>query len=107
MSKQEFQKQVKPTNICCGGCLNGKLTATYDKLVELIGNPNTETDDYKTDAEWTVSFKEEIFAIYNWKNGKNYNQEFGDETEDIIDWNVGGNNKEVAKELIELIESVA
>ena len=106
MNTQEFQKQVKPTNSLCGGCLNGKLTATYDKLVELLGNPDLETDTSKTDAEWTITFKKEIFAIYNWKNGKNYCGEFGDEIEDIIDWNVGGENKEVAKELIELIKSV-
>jgi len=71
------------------GSFKGKISISYNKLVELFGEPDCGDDD-KTDAEWTVMFGDEVFTIYNWKNGKNYCGEFGDEVSTITDWNIGG-----------------
>lgn len=105
MNKVEFQNQVKITNPA-GGCLNGYLIITYAKLVELLGPPNVQTDEYKTDAEWAVSFQGETFAIYNYKTGKNYLGAEGLDVEDITTWHIGGDNKNKAAMLIALFDSV-
>ena len=103
MTKQEFQEQVKPT-IPSGGCLNGHVTVSHAKLVDLLGEPDIDGD--KVDAEWAVSFKGKTFAIYNYKTGKNYLGAEGLKTEDITNWHIGGEDKKIAAELISLIDSV-
>ena len=106
ITKEQFKEQVKASDEFGGGCLNGYLTISYGKLVDLLGEPNCEGDDYKVDAQWSVTFDGEIFAIYNYKNGKNYCGEEGDNVEDIGDWHIGGNNKEKASKLISLFKEV-
>ena len=75
-----------------GTCLQGYIGTTYDTLVKKLGESATKwTDNYKTDAEWFVEFKDGTIAtIYNWKNGKNYLGVSGKAKEDIQEWNVGG-----------------
>ena len=98
----EFKKRVKLSSRV-GGCLNGYLDISYDKLVELLGKPNVENDGYKTDAEWCVSFDDIPFSIYNYKDGKSYNKVDGLNVEDIRNWNIGGRDKAKAKELAEYL----
>jgi len=105
MTVKEFKEQVTLTT-SGGGCLNGRILVSFAKLVRLLGEPNSNNDGYKTDAEWAVSFKGETFAIYNYKDGKNYNGKGGLDIEQLMDWHIGGNDKVVANELIELIKSV-
>ena len=87
-----------------GTCLKGKVSIRYEKLVELFGEPECG-DDYETDAEWVVMFGNEVFTIYNWKNGKNYAGEFGDEVHNIVHWNIGG--KTWAGDFIEYLENIS
>ena len=80
-----------------GTSLQGTITTTYDKLVEIFGKPTyTDADPYeKVNAEWTVEARtlnswaddEEdaesvIFTIYNWKDGRIPTEEY--------DWHIGG-----------------
>ena len=102
---EQFKEQVKLTT-SGGGCLNGEIDISYEKLVTLLGEPNCEGDGYKTDAEWAVSFEKETFAIYNYKTGRNYDPQYGDDVENIRDWHIGGANKEKAARLINLMKSV-
>ena len=81
-----------------GTSLSGYLNASYETLVELLGEPNVKVDGYKTDAEWHVKVKAEgeapTFAtIYNYKDGKNYLGANGLNVEDIKDWHVGSKSK--------------
>ena len=86
--------------------LQGYITASYDRLVELFGEP-TEADGYKVDAEWVVEFPDGTIAkIYNWKNGRNYCGHEGDPVELITDWNVGGYNKQAVRLVEDVLEGV-
>lgn len=79
------------TNEFGAGSLQGYLACSYARIVEIFGEPNTATDEYKTDAEWTIKFPDcTIASIYNYKNGKNYEGDDGLAVEDITEWNVGG-----------------
>ena len=70
--------------------LSGYITATYAKLIEMFGEPTCDGDAYKVDAEWVIQFKNgNIMTIYNYKNGKNYDEEDGLDVEDITDWHIG------------------
>lgn len=77
-----------------GTHFQGKVNISYQKLVELFGEPirfdNYKSDD-KSDAEWVVKYGDDVFTIYNWKDGINYAGEFGKNVEDITNWYIGGN----------------
>lgn len=79
-----------------GTCLQGYINTSYARLVEVFGEPNTEGDGCKVDAEWVGEIDGYVFTIYNYKSGKNYRGESGIPTEEITDWHIGGNTKEVA-----------
>jgi len=106
MTKEEFQIRVRPVNEFAGGSLNAEMDIAYEDLVNLLGEPNAETDGYKVDAEWMVEFDGELFSIYNYKTGKNYNGSEGLDVEDIRDWHIGGKNKVKAAELVKLLQEV-
>lgn len=73
-----------------GSHLIGTITAKYQELVDLFGQPHG-SDGYKSDAEWNVRFEDgTVAAIYNWKDGKNYCGEQGIPTEQITHWHIGG-----------------
>jgi hypothetical protein len=75
-----------------GTCLRGYKHATYAKLVDTFGPPTTG-DDYKTDVEWHLLFRDGTVAtIYNWKNGPAYCGDAGTPIEELTDWNIGGNS---------------
>lgn len=83
-----------------GTCLRGKVSTTYDKLVEKFGEPTYGAEDLadgKVDTEWTLSFRTitdycditETFVVdyitatvYNWKTGGTPYEKY--------DWHVGG-----------------
>ena len=93
-----------------GTCLQGKITTTYDKLVEKLGKPTyTNADpDEKVNAEWTIcaqvldswaedqedtDYKE--VTIYNWKDGYIPTGEY--------EWHIGGYDYDavaIAEEII-------
>ena len=68
--------------------LQGHIKTTYDKLVEIFGEPtHTDADPYeKVNAEWTVMADTDEgfvkFSIYNWKDGRIPTEEY--------DWHIGG-----------------
>jgi hypothetical protein len=94
------------TGITNGTCLQGYFPepTKYTDLVKAFGKPNAEGDFYKTDAEWTGIINGRVFSIYNYKDGKNYNGEAGQETEDITCWHIGGTNKRVVVDLIDYLK---
>ena len=69
--------------------LAGYIEVPYDNIVDLLGEPNSQGDDYKTDAEWEIEMNGKVMTIYNYKSGKNYCGSEGLETEDITEWHIG------------------
>ena len=79
-----------------GTSLIGYIKIDYDILFMMFGVP-TAGDEYKSDAEWEIELKDgkkksQVFTIYNWKDGVNYNGEDGFPVEIITDWHIGGNS---------------
>ena len=49
----------------------GDLELSFEKLIGTFGEPNLDSDGYKTDVEWGIEFDDgTIASIHNWKNGK-------------------------------------
>ena len=72
----------------------------YSDIVDVLGEPLPEGlfDDYKIDAEWIILFDDgSVATLYNWKNGKNYNGDYGYETDEIYEWNIGGHSDAVVE----------
>ncbi len=85
----------------CGTSLLGYLDISYAELVEKLGEPTSDGDECKVDAEWGLAFEDGTVAtIYNYKDGPNSG---GGCVEDIRDWHIGGRNKCAVKLVHELI----
>jgi hypothetical protein len=71
--------------------LQGYIQTSYADLVGCFGEPTCDGDGYKVDAEWIVTFADGVVAtIYNYKTGRNYCGEEGQDVEDITQWHIGG-----------------
>jgi len=83
-------------------CLVGQIVVSYKTLKRIFGKP-TDSDGYKSDAEWEIEFEGgQVATIYNYKDGKNYNGRSGTPKTKITDWHIGGRTKEVV-ELIQIV----
>lgn len=79
-----------------GACTSrqGEVDISYAELVEKLGEPSSDGDGYKVDAEWALEFEDGTIAtIYNYKTGPNYNGDDYCKVEDIRDWHIGGRDK--------------
>lgn len=67
--------------------LKGYIDATYDQLVGVLGEPtvNEPSGDEKTQLEWVVEFRGDIFTIYDWKT---YNRAYT--INELDRFNIGG-----------------
>ena len=61
------QNQVIQSNVSTA--LSGYVDATYAELLQILGEPTYDLNDGldKTNFEWYVLFKGQIFTIYDWK----------------------------------------
>ena len=84
-----------------GSSLKGYIYATYNKLVNVLGEPTFDepSDDEKTQVEWVVNFKGDFFTIYDWKT---YDRDYT--LNDLDRFNVGG--KSCAFDFIEHLEKL-
>jgi len=83
----------------CFGCLLTNVEIPYHKMLQMLGEPNRDCDDYKTDVEWLLEFDGVSFYIYNYKDGINYCGSSGLPDVCLSDWHIGGKDKEKAIEL--------
>ena len=67
-----------------GTSLQGYVYTTYDKIVEVFGNPTSSGD--KTTCEWDITFDDGTVAtIYDWKECQT--------PKGYYDWHIGGRSK--------------
>lgn len=93
-----------PTQQLTGSSLLGVIEATYERLVEMFGEP-FKGDGEKTDAEWQILLDNgHPVAIYNYKDGFAYNGASGKLIKDITDWHVGGHYEDDLQVVEELVE---
>lgn len=52
-----------------GTSYSGVINASYRELVDALGEPtrNYPSGDNKTQVEWVIKYKGNIFTIYDWK----------------------------------------
>jgi len=75
--------------------LQGYVKTTYDKLVEVFGEPNCYAGG-KTTCEWNLKFADgTIASIYDYKESETPKYEY--------DWHVGGFNQYAVKRVKELL----
>lgn len=90
-----------------GTCLQGYINGSFQELVDAFGPPIGGNDEYKTDAEWLLILNDKTVAtIYNYKTGRNYLGEDGQDVEDIGTWHVGGKSSEAVYLLDDHFEEV-
>ena len=90
-----------------GTSLKGYINCSFRELTRAFGDPHN-SDKYKSDAGWDIEFADGLVAtIYNWKDGKNYCGNEGADVFDIIEWNVGGNVKDVVERIRYILKSGA
>lgn len=81
-----------------------EIQCSYADILFTIGSETlVGGDGYKTDGEWVIETPAGIATIYNWKDGKNYCDEAGEEIENIQVWHIGGQSDAVARYITKLI----
>ena len=73
-----------------GTSLQGEFCFPYSWMVDFFGEPNGDSDGYKTDVEWWFECNGVVATIYNWKDGPNYTG--GGRVEDLTEWHIGGHD---------------
>lgn len=96
---------IEKTEEFLGGSLITKVTVSYNRLVELFGEPNVGiSGDKKTQCEWNLLIQnpdvydeesEGIIFIYDWKEDV--------QPKDVRDWHIGGQSNILGLELVEYI----
>lgn len=86
-----------------GTSFQGYIKTQYDHLVELLGEPYTDPDNYKTDVEWIVSTPYGPVTIYNYKNGYSYLGLCGLKLGEMDEWHVGSKNKQSYEWIVQKI----
>lgn len=88
-----------------GTSFKGCINAQYGKLIELFGEPYSDTNNHKTDAEWIVATPYGPATIYNYKNGYSYLGVSGLKLDEMDEWHVGGKNSESYEWVLQLLSS--
>ena len=91
-----------------GSCLQGHQEASYDQLVKLFGEPNSDGDGDKVHIEWVINFdvldkdSDDVEAhtatIYDWKEDYDAARRVSS-----YNWHIGGFSKEAAHMVMDLI----
>lgn len=103
-----MKNNFKLTNKDSSGThLQGYIEATYKQIVEKLGKPNCDGDQYKVAYEWIIENERgEILTIYPWKNTNLYDSH-PDSVEKMTAtnkvWNIGGHDDKNLKALIKFL----
>lgn len=81
--------------------------ASYSDLVTLLGEPNAGSDGYKVSTEWCVTYSNQTYSIYDYKETSLYDEEMPTvkvfRGRDHYDWHVGA--RENASSFITAMET--
>lgn len=86
-----------------GTCLQGYVEVSYDKLVEVFGQPTFDetSGDDKVDFEWCLKFDDGVDAtIYNWKD---YDGGLTALSTPDYQWHIGGRNAIAVSNVLEVL----
>lgn len=80
-----------------GGSLAGYVTASYADLVILLGDPNSEGDEYKVSTEWNLELEDGTqFRLYDYKETSLYASDLPSvekfRAQKSYSWHLGGPN---------------
>lgn len=68
------------------GGFKGHVTAGYDELIQILGEPTFEGGpESRVNYEWAVNYKGDIFYIYDWKVAPEWAK-----AQNEYEWHVGG-----------------
>lgn len=84
--------------------LQTTMDISYQEIVDVFGPPNDGNDGYKTDVQWRIWTPFGMATIYNYKTGKNYLGDEGEQIPDIRDWHIGGVNKDVVAPILKALK---
>ena len=77
-----------------GTCLQGTINTSYDRLVDLFGEPTQLEADGKVQVEWAIKFTDGTLAtIYDWKEEKTVSA--------VTEWHVGGHTQHALYNVID------
>lgn len=68
------------------------IYTTKNRLIELFGDPETNTDLPKVTCEWNLDFLGFPISVYDWKFAENHGRWFLDD--EGIYWHIGGRSKD-------------
>lgn len=94
---QRLFKILNPSefHLTNGTHLQGYLTTTYEKLLEILGTPQEGSD--KTNVEWAIQFEDgKVATIYDWK--------LSSVPSGLYDWHVGGHSLQILDHLEEALD---
>lgn len=78
--------------------LVGEVETTYDRLVEVFGEPHLtakDSSDGKITAEWIVSFNGDVATIYDYKERQTPKGSYR--------WHIGGHKRSVVAKVEALV----
>lgn len=81
----------------------GSVTAQYDDIVSVYGEPFSQLSDGKCDVQWIIETSHGVATIYNYKDGVAYLGDEGKDIREITQWSIGAKNKLAGKEVKEQI----
>ena len=78
-------KRVDEKKLLMSG-YKGEFFASYNSLIEALGESTGPSSDGKCQAEWSIEFEDGTLAsIYDWKENK--------PVEEVTEWHIGGFSK--------------
>lgn len=89
ISFEEEYKNPEDENASSGTSLMDIVAINYSQIVDVFGEPNIDSDQYKTFAEWHIYTPDGIATIYDYKSP--WKPEINRE------WHIGGNDVSVLR----------
>lgn len=87
----------------------GEVDISGQDLIDALGPPHWTPDEgesSKSQAMWAFKFRDGMVAtVYDYKTGKSYLGEEGQDVQETTDWHIGGKDKGAAERVKSLIEA--
>ena len=81
-----------------GTSLQGHLSASYNRLFHLFGEP-LQGDDRKVDVQWIIETDAGVGTVYNYNLGEQV-----EPVKEITDWHVGGKDAAIYQSIVAIVQ---